>query len=41
MSPVRYELEFYTPEDGFLHSHRCAKPHISLNINRLDYLAET
>jgi hypothetical protein len=22
MSPVRYELEFYIPEDGILHSHR-------------------
>jgi hypothetical protein len=22
MSPVRYELGFYTPEDGILHSHR-------------------
>jgi hypothetical protein len=22
MSPVKYELEFYIPEDGILHSHR-------------------
>jgi hypothetical protein len=22
MSPVRYELGFYVPEDGILHSHR-------------------
>jgi hypothetical protein len=22
MFPVRYELGFYTPEDGILHSHR-------------------
>jgi hypothetical protein len=22
MSPVRYELDFYTPEDDILHSHR-------------------
>jgi hypothetical protein len=22
MSPVRYELVFYIPEDGILHSHR-------------------
>jgi hypothetical protein len=22
VSPVRYELGFYIPEDGFLHSHR-------------------
>jgi hypothetical protein len=22
MSPVRYELGFYIPEDGILHSHR-------------------
>jgi hypothetical protein len=22
VSPVRYELEFYIPEDGILHSHR-------------------
>jgi hypothetical protein len=21
MSPVRYELDFYIPEDGILHSH--------------------
>jgi hypothetical protein len=23
MSHVRYELGFYIPEDGILHSHRC------------------
>jgi hypothetical protein len=22
VSPVKYELEFYIPEDGILHSHR-------------------
>jgi hypothetical protein len=22
VSPVRYELDFYIPEDGILHSHR-------------------
>jgi hypothetical protein len=22
MSPVRYELGFYTPEEGIVHSHR-------------------
>jgi hypothetical protein len=22
MSPVKYELDFYIPEDGILHSHR-------------------
>jgi hypothetical protein len=22
VSPVRYELSFYTPEDGILHNHR-------------------
>jgi hypothetical protein len=25
MSPVKYELGFYIPEDGFLHSHRREK----------------
>jgi hypothetical protein len=24
--PVRYELGFYIPEDGILHSHRCENP---------------
>jgi hypothetical protein len=23
MFPVKYELDFYIPEDGILHSHRC------------------
>jgi hypothetical protein len=23
VSPVRYELEFYIPEDDIRHSHRC------------------
>jgi hypothetical protein len=23
MSPVRYELSFYIPEDGPIHSYRC------------------
>jgi hypothetical protein len=23
MSPVKYELSIYIPEDGILHSHRC------------------
>jgi hypothetical protein len=23
MSPLRYELGFYIPEDAILHSHRC------------------
>jgi hypothetical protein len=28
MSPVRYELGFYIPEDGILHSHRQEEPKI-------------
>jgi hypothetical protein len=33
MSPVRYELDFYIPEDGILHSHRHGnlKSYIALN----------
>jgi hypothetical protein len=32
MSPVRYELGFYIPEDGILYSHHCEnlKPYIAL-----------
>jgi hypothetical protein len=26
MSPVKYELGFYIPEDDILHSHRCETP---------------
>jgi hypothetical protein len=28
VSPVRYELGFYIPEDGVLHSRRQSKPEI-------------
>jgi hypothetical protein len=28
MSPVKYELGFYIPEDGILHSHRRENPQI-------------
>jgi hypothetical protein len=34
MSPVRYELGFYIPEDGILHSYRCEdlKSYIALTV---------
>jgi hypothetical protein len=36
VSPVRYELGFYIPEDGILHSHRREnlKPYISIMFLR-------
>jgi hypothetical protein len=35
VSPVKYELSFYIPEDDILHSHRREnlKPYINLDIN--------
>jgi hypothetical protein len=43
VSPVRYELGFYTPEDGILHSHRreTLKPYIGQEMvsGRLSNLA--
>jgi hypothetical protein len=41
VSPVRYELEFYIPEDDILRSHRPLKPQILHSINWLDSVAET
>jgi hypothetical protein len=41
VSPVRYELEFYIPEDGILYSDSREKPQILNRINRLDSVAET
>jgi hypothetical protein len=32
VSPVRYELGFYIPEDGILHSHRSENLNLSLLI---------
>jgi hypothetical protein len=37
MSSVMYELDFYIPEDGILHSHR--PENIKSYINRLDSVA--
>jgi hypothetical protein len=41
VSPVKYELGFYIPEDGILHSHRREKTQILHGINWLDSVAET
>jgi hypothetical protein len=40
MSPVKYELGFYIPQDGILHTPPL-KPQILQSINRLDSVAET
>jgi hypothetical protein len=40
MSPVRYELDFYIPEDDILHSHCREKPQNLQSINWLDSAAE-
>jgi hypothetical protein len=40
VSPVKYELDFYIPEDGILHSH-CRENLKSYSINRMGYIAET
>jgi hypothetical protein len=41
VTPVKYELDLYIPEDRILHSHRSGKPQILHKINRLGYVAET
>jgi hypothetical protein len=41
VSPVRYELCSYIPEDGILRSHRREKPQNLHSINRLGSGAET
>jgi hypothetical protein len=41
VSPVKYELGSYIPEDDVLHSDRREKPQILHSINWLGYLAET
>jgi hypothetical protein len=38
--PVKYELEFYIPEDDILHSH-CRENLKSYSINWLDSVVET
>jgi hypothetical protein len=40
MSPVRYDLGFYIPENGVIHSQRREKPQALHNINWLDSVAE-
>jgi hypothetical protein len=40
MSPVRYELGFYIPGDGILHSHRRGNLKILRSLNRLGSLAD-
>jgi hypothetical protein len=40
VSLMRYELGFYIPEDGILHSHRREKPQILRSINWLDSVVE-
>jgi hypothetical protein len=41
VSPMRYNLGFYIPEDVILHSHHRVKPEMSHSINRLGSVAET
>jgi hypothetical protein len=41
VSSVRYELGFYIPEDGILHSHSRENLKILHSINRLGSIAET
>jgi hypothetical protein len=41
VSPVKYELGFYIPEDGILHSHSRENLKFSHSINWLDSVAET
>jgi hypothetical protein len=41
MSPVNYELGFYIPEDGILHSHRRETPKSYTIFNRLGSVTET
>jgi hypothetical protein len=41
MSLVRYELSFYIPEDGILHTHRSDNLKSYISINRLGSVAET
>jgi hypothetical protein len=40
VSPVKYELGDYIPEDVILHSRRCENPKSYIAINRLDSVAE-
>jgi hypothetical protein len=37
VSPVKYELGFYIPEDGILHSHHCENLQPYLKIISLVY----
>jgi hypothetical protein len=41
MSPVRYELGFYIPENGILYSHRRENLESYIHINRLSSVTET
>jgi hypothetical protein len=41
VSPVRYELGYYIPEDVILNSHRRGKPQILYSINWVGALAGT
>jgi hypothetical protein len=40
VSLVKYELGFYVPEDGVLHSHSRETPQVLHSINWLDSVAE-
>jgi hypothetical protein len=40
VSPVRYELGFYIPKDGILHSHRREHLKSYIAINRLGSVAK-
>jgi hypothetical protein len=40
VSPMRYELGFYIPEDGILHSHYCENRKKLHSINWLGSVAE-
>jgi hypothetical protein len=38
VSPVKYELSFYIPEDDILHSHRCENLKSYMKLYRVSYL---
>jgi hypothetical protein len=41
VSPVKYEMGFYIPEDDILHSHCRENLKSYIAINWLDFVAET
>jgi hypothetical protein len=41
VSPLKYELGFYIPPDGILHSHRRENLKFDITLTGLDSVAET